>query len=130
MLSNSETYWKEVSRMDEDSFFLAWLARECRFQISVHFSPKTRIGYRVERRVLVSRKDEPALNMWLSTQGVNARVIKDATLIRQVIRILTPVKQYVYDVDNMLKMIRLMDFKGRSPTHEEIESIIQMIDEQ
>tara|TARA_R100001510_G_C7642064_1_gene199650 strand:+ start:618 stop:971 length:354 start_codon:yes stop_codon:yes gene_type:complete len=114
--------------MDEDSFFLAWLARECRFQISVHFAPKTRIGYRVERRVLVSRKDEPALNMWLATQGVNARVIKDAALIRQVIRILTPVKQYVADVDNMVKMIRLMDYKGRSPTHQEIEDIIRMID--
>lgn len=114
--------------MDEDSFFLAWLARECRFQLSVHFAPQTRIGYRVERRVLVSRKDEPALNLWLVSQGINARILKDPELIRAVIRILTPVKQYVYDIDNMLKMIRLMDYKGRTPTYEEIAEIIELID--
>jgi hypothetical protein len=114
--------------MDDDSFFLGWLARDCRFQISVHFAPNTRIGYRVERRVLVSRKDEPALNMWLSTKGVNARIIKDPELIQQVIRILTPVKEHVYDAANMLKMIRLMEYKKRNPTHEKIEEIIDMID--
>ena len=114
--------------MDDDSFFLGWLARDCRFQISVHFAPNTRIGYRVERRVLVSRKDEPALNMWLSTKGVNARIIKDPELIQQVIRILAPVKEHVYDAANMLKMIRLMEYKKRNPTHEKIEDIIDMID--
>lgn len=114
--------------MDEDSFYLGWFARDCRFQISVHFAPNTRIGYRVERRVLVSRKDEPALNMWLSTQGINARIIKDPALIQQVIRILAPVKQHVYDAKNMLKMIRLMDYKKRNPTHIKIEEIIDMID--
>ena len=114
--------------MDDDSFFLGWLARDCRFQISVHFAPNTRIGYRVERRVLVSRKDEPALNMWLSTKGVNARIIKDPELIQQVIRILVPVKEHVYDAANMLKMIRLMEYKKRNPTHEKIEEIIDMID--
>ena len=114
--------------MDEDSFFLGWFARECRFQLSVHFAPNTRIGYRVARRVLVSRKDEPALNMWLSTKGINARIIKDIDLIREVIRILAPVKQYVADKDNMLKMIRLMQYKHRNPKHESIEDIIAMID--
>jgi hypothetical protein len=114
--------------MDEDAFYLGWLARECRFQLSVHFSPKTRIGYRVERRVLVSPKDEPALNLWLASKGVNARVIKDVDLIRQVIRLLTPVKEHVRDGANMLKMLRLMDFKGRAPTHEEVEEIIDLID--
>ncbi len=115
--------------MDEDAFFLGWLARDCRFQISVHFAPNTRIGYRVARRVLVSRKDEPALNMWLSTQGINARILKDPDLIRHLIRILAPVKQHVADNKNMLKMIRLMDYKGRAPTHAQIEDIIRMIDE-
>lgn len=114
--------------MDEDAFFLGWLARECRFQLSVHFAPKTRIGYRVERRALVSRKDEPALNMWLAAQGINARIIKDAELIRQLIRLLAPVRQHVYDRKNMLKMIRLMDYKGRAPTHEEIAEVIALID--
>jgi len=114
--------------MDDDSFFLGWLARDCRFQISVHFAPNTRIGYRVARRVLVSRKDEPALNMWLSTKGINARIIKDPELIQQVIRLLTPVKEYVYDLKNMLKMLRLMDYKKRNPKHESIENIIKMID--
>ena len=115
--------------MDEDAFFLGWLARDCRFQLSVHFAPSTRIGYRVARRVLVSRKDEPALNMWLSTKGINARILKDPNLIRQLIRILAPVKEHVADIANMRKMIRLMDYKGRSPTHEEIVNIIGMIDE-
>ena len=115
--------------MDEDAFFLGWLARDCRFQLSVHFAPNTRIGYRVARRVLVSRKDEPALNMWLSTKGINARILKDPDLIRQLIRLLTPVKEHVADIDNMLKMIRLMDYKGRAPTHKQIEDIIRMIDE-
>lgn len=114
--------------MDDDSFFLGWLARECRFQLSVHFAPKTRIGYRVVRRVLVSRKDEPALNMWLSTQGINARILKDPALIKQLIRILAPVKHHVADIDNMLKMIRLMDYKHRNPTHGRIEDIIDLID--
>lgn len=114
--------------MDEDSFFLGWLARECRFQLSVHFAPNTRIGYRVERRVLVSRKDEPALNMWLSTKGINARILKDPNLIQQLIRILAPVKEYVADINNMLKMIRLMEYKNRNPTHEKIQEIISMID--
>lgn len=112
----------------DDAFFLGWLARECRFQLSVHFSPATRVGYRVERRVLVSPKDEPALNMWLATQGVTARIIKDPERIRDVIRILTPVKQHVKDIDNMLKMIRLMDYKGRAPTHEDILKVVEMID--
>lgn len=114
--------------MDDDSFFLGWLARDCRFQISVHFAPKTRIGYRVERRVIVSKKDEPALNMWLSTKGVNARIIKSVDLIQTLIQLLTPVKQHVYDLDNMLKMLRLMDYKKRNPKFENIEEIIDMID--
>ena len=114
--------------MDEDAFFLGWLARECRFQLSVHFSPKTRIGYRVERRVLVSRKDEPALNMWIATQSINERHLKDTELIRRSIRILSPVKQHVYDLKNMVKMVRLMDFKGRTPTHKEIAEIIDLLD--
>tara|TARA_R110002012_G_scaffold33393_2_gene97841 strand:- start:48377 stop:48583 length:207 start_codon:yes stop_codon:yes gene_type:complete len=66
--------------------------------------------------------------MWLSTQGINARIIKDPALIQQVIRILAPVKQHVYDAKNMLKMIRLMDYKKRNPTHIKIEEIIDMID--
>ena len=82
----------------------------------------------MERRVLVSRKDEPALNMWLATQGINARIIKDAELIRQLIRLLAPVRQHVYDRKNMLKMIRLMDYKGRAPTHEQIADVIALID--
>lgn len=114
--------------IDEDSFFLGWLARECRFQISVHFAPNTRIGYRVERRALVSRKDAPALNMWLATQGINTRILKDPKLIRALILLLHPVKQHIHDLDNMLKMLRLMDYKGRTPTHQSIQDIIELMD--
>ena len=115
--------------MDEDAFFLGWLARECRFQLSVHFAPKTRVGYRMERRVLVSPKDEPALNLWLASKGIGARILKDAERIHALIRLLLPVKEHVRDGANMLKMLRLMDHKGRFPTHAEIEELIDLIDQ-
>ena len=84
-----------------DDFFLAWLARECRFQASIHFAPRTRIGYRIVRRIIVSPKDEAELNMWLSTKGITARIIKDKEQIMKVIRLLAYVKQYVKDINGI-----------------------------
>ena len=111
-----------------DDFFLAWLARECRFQASVHFAPRTRIGYRIARRVIVSPQDEPELNMWLSTQGITARVIKDKEQIMMLIRLLTPIKQYVKDTDGMLKMLRLLEVNKRRATYQDIIDAIELID--
>jgi len=111
-----------------DDFFLAWLARECRFQASVHFAPRTRIGYRIARRVIVSPQDEPELNMWLSTQGITARVIKDKEQIMMLIRLLTPIKQYVKDTDGMLKMLRLLEVNKRRATYQDIIDAIELIE--
>lgn len=111
-----------------DDFFLGWLARECRFQASVHFAPRTRIGYRIARRVIVTPKDEPQLNMWLSTQGITARVVKDKEQIMQIIRILAPIKQYVKDVNGMSKMLKLLEVNKRRASHQDILDAIELIE--
>ena len=78
-----------LTDMDKsDDFFLGWLARDARFQASVHFSPKNKIGYTIHRKVYTSMEDEPALNMWLSTQGVYGRVLRDVKQIRTLLKIL------------------------------------------
>ena len=114
--------------MMNDDFFLGWLARECRFQASVHFAPRTRIGYRIARRVIVTPKDEPQLNMWLSTQGITARVVKDKEQIMQIIRILAPIKQYVKDVNGMSKMLKLLEVNKRRASHQDILDAIELIE--
>ena len=111
-----------------DDFFLGWLARECRFQASVHFAPRTRIGYRIARRVIVTPKDEPQLNIWLSTQGITARVVKDKEQIMQIIRILAPIKQYVKDVNGMSKMLKLLEVNKRRASHQDILDAIELIE--
>ena len=61
-----------------DDFFLGWLAREVRFQVGIHFRQRQYLGYTVYRRVLTTKKDEPAMNMWLAEKGVHGRVLKNA----------------------------------------------------
>jgi len=114
--------------MDDDSFFLAWLARECRFQASVHYAPRTRIGYRIARRVIVSPKDEPQLNMWLSSKGITARVIKNKDQIKSLIRLLMPVKQYVKDIQGMGRMLKIIDMNKRRVTHQDILDTIILLE--
>ena len=114
--------------MDDDSFFLAWLARECRFQASVHYAPRTRIGYRIARRVIVSPKDEPQLNMWLSSKGITARVIKNKDQIKSLIRLLMPVKQYVKDIEGMGRMLKIIDINKRRVTHQDILDTIILLE--
>jgi len=106
--------------MDDESFFLGWLARECRFQASVHYAPRTRIGYRIARRVIVSPKDEPKLNMWLVEKGITARVIKNKEQIKLLIRLLVPVKEYVKDIQGMGRMLKILEMKKRQLTHQDI----------
>ena len=114
--------------MDDDSFFLAWLARECRFKASVHYAPRTRIGYRIARRVIVSPKDEPQLNMWLSSKGITARVIKNKDQIKSLIRLLMPVKQYVKDIQGMGRMLKIIDMNKRRVTHQDILDTIILLE--
>tara|TARA_R110000787_G_scaffold208786_4_gene318780 strand:+ start:4455 stop:4808 length:354 start_codon:yes stop_codon:yes gene_type:complete len=114
--------------MDDDSFFLGWLARECRFEASVHFAPRTRIGYRIVRRIKVSPKDEPALNMWLSTKGITARIIKDKEQILKVIVLLRTASPYIKDQNGMKRMLTLLDTKRRRVKHQEIINAINLLD--
>jgi len=114
--------------MDDESFFLAWLARECRFQASVHYAPRTRIGYRIARRVIVSPKDEPKLNMWLAEKGITARVIKNTNQIKLVIRLLVPVKEYVKDIQGMGRMLKILEMKKRQLTHQDILDTIVLLE--
>jgi len=114
--------------MDDDSFFLAWLARECRFQASVHYAPRTRIGYRIARRVIVSPKDEPQLNMWLVTKGITARVIKNKEQIKLLIRLLMPVKEHVKDIQGMGRMLKIIDMNKRRVTHQDILDTIILLE--
>ena len=111
-----------------DDFFLGWLARECRFEASVHFAPRTRIGYRIARRIKVSRKDEPALNMWLSTKGITARIIKDKEQIMKVIVLLRPVSKHVKDLEGMNRMLRFLDINRRRLTHDTLIEAISLLD--
>jgi len=114
--------------MDDESFFLGWLARECRFQASVHYAPRTRIGYRIARRVIVSPKDEPKLNMWLAEKGITARVIKNKEQIKLLIRLLVPVKEYVKDIRGMGRMLKIIDMNKRRVTHQDILDTIVLLE--
>lgn len=114
--------------MDDDSFFLAWLARECRFQASVHYAPRTRIGYRIARRVIVSPKDEAKLNIWLASKDVTARVIKNKKQIKLIIRLLAPVKEYVKDIQGMERMLKIIEINKRRVTHQDILDAIILLE--
>ena len=112
-----------------DDFFLAWLARDARFQASVHFAPKTKLGYTVHRKVYTSMQDEPELNMWLASQGVHGRVLRDKTQIRQVLSLLEPVWDAVKDKGNLENLILTMSTStARKMAYPEIKSIIQVLD--
>ena len=112
-----------------DDFFLAWLARDARFQASVHFAPKTKLGYTVHRKVYTSMQDEPQLNMWLSTKGINGRVLRDVSQIREVINLLEPVWDAVKDRNNLQNLLTTMDVAtARKMAHPEMVSIIENLD--
>ena len=112
-----------------DDFFLAWLARDARFQASVHFAPKTKLGYTVHRKLYTSMEDEPQLNMWLTTKGINGRVLRDVSQIRKVIGLLEPVWGAVKDRDNLKDLLTTMDAAtARKMAHPEMVSIIENLD--
>ena len=123
------TYGQLMDMDRHDDFFLAWLARDARFQASVHFAPKTKLGYTVHRKVYTSMQDEPELNMWLATQGVHGRVLRDKRQIRQVLSLLEPVWDAVKDRANLESLILTMNTStARKIDYPEIKSLIQKLD--
>jgi hypothetical protein len=74
-------------------------------------------------------EDEPALNMWLSTQGVYGRVLRDVKQIRTLLRILEPVWEAVKDRDNLEKLKLTMESTtARKIGHEEMLDLIHRMD--
>jgi hypothetical protein len=112
-----------------DDFFLAWLARDARFQASVHFAPKTKLGYTIHRKVYTSMKDEPKLNLWLASQGVHGRVLRDVKQIHRVIDLLEPVWDAVKDRDNLESLLTTMEAtSARKMAHDEMQELISKLD--
>ena len=112
-----------------DDFFLGWLARAARFQASVHFAPKTKLGYTIHRKVYTSMNDEPELNLWMASQGVHGRVLRDIKQIRRVIDLLEPVWSAVKDRDNLERLLTTMEAStARKMGHTEMEQIISRLD--
>ena len=106
--------------MPDDSFFLAWLARECRFQCTIHFDPKALLGYSPIRRAVVSPRREPQLQAWLATKGVKHRYITDLDEIRLLLRLLSPVREQVKDLESMDRLTKMLTKPLRGLTHEEL----------
>mgnify|MGYP001172176318 FL=1 len=113
-----------------DDFFLAWLARDARFQASVHFAPKTKLGYTIHRKVYTSMNDEPKLNLWLASKGVHGRVLRDVNQIRTVISLLEPVWDAVKDRGNLESLLTTMQAtSARKMAHPEMRALIMKLDE-
>ena len=109
-----------------DDFFLAWLARDARFQASIHFSPKRKLGYKVHRKVYTSMEDEPELNLWLATKGVHGRVLRDTEQIQRVLSLLAPVWEAVKDRSNLQKLLLTMDTpSARKMNHADISELMR-----
>jgi len=112
-----------------DDFFLAWLARDVRFQASIHFSPKRKLGYKVHRKVYTSMEDEPLLNLWLATEGVHGRVLRDKEQIQKILSLLAPVWEAVKDRNNLQKLLLTMDAPtARKMNHADISELMRQFD--
>ena len=113
-----------------DDFFLAWLARDARFQASIHFSPKRLLGYKVHRKVYTSMEDEPMLNLWLASKGVHGRVLRDKEQIQRVLSLLAPVWEAVKDRGNLQKLLITMDAPtARKMDHAAISTLVTQFEE-
>ena len=113
-----------------DDFFLAWLARDARFQASIHFSPKHRLGYKVHRKVYTSMEDEPELNLWLASKEVHGRVLRNTEQIQKVLSLLAPVWEAVKDRGNLQKLLVAMDAQSaRKMCHADISDLVRQFEE-
>lgn len=129
MSCNMATYGGLMDMDRHDDFYLAWLARDARFQASIHFAPKTKLGYTVHRKVYTSMQDEPRLNLWLASQGIHGRVLRDVKQIRKVLALLEPVWEVVKDGNNLQKLLLTMNVtSARKIGHEEMRAIISELD--
>lgn len=108
--------------MASDDFYLAWLARECRFRYTIHFAPKTLLGYSPIRRATVTPREEPDLQAWLATHGINHRIISDRDELRTLVRLLSPVRELVKDIQNMDRLTKSLNKPLRGLTHEDLFS--------
>jgi len=106
--------------MPDDSFFLAWLARECRFRCTIHFTPKALLGYSPVRKAIVTPTPEPELQAWLAMQGIEHRIIGDRSELRRLLRLLSPVREQVKDKENMDRLTKHLDKPLRGLTHREL----------
>jgi len=79
--------------------------------------------------VYTSMSDEPQLNMWLTTKGVNGRILRDVSQIRRVISLLEPVWAVVKDRHNLENLLTTMDAtSARKMAHLEMLSVIEELD--
>ena len=112
-----------------DDFFMGWLARDARFQASVHFAPKCRLGYTVHRKVYASMDEAPRLTMWLREKGINGRVLRDRDEISRLLSLLGPVWEVVKDRDSLERLMLTMDATSmRKMKHDEMCELIQTLD--
>ena len=73
--------------------------------------------------------DEPELNLWMASQGVHGRVLRDIKQIHRVIDLLEPVWSAVKDRDNLERLLTTMEAStARKMGHTEMEQIISRLD--
>ena len=108
--------------MASDDFYLAWLARECRFRYTIHFAPKTLLGYTPVRRAIVTPRAEPDLQAWLAKHDINHRIISDRDELRRLVRLLSPVRDLVKDIQNMDRLTNSLNKPLRGLAHEDLFS--------
>ena len=103
-----------------DDFYLAWLARDCRFHCTIYFTPQALLGYSPVRRAIVTSTHEPELQEWLATKNIEHRCIRDRHELRRLLRLLSPVRERVKDRKNMENLIEMLDKPLRGLSHEEL----------
>jgi hypothetical protein len=114
-----------------DSIMLGWLAREARFKVYVYFAPNTPIGYQVNRMVILTKRPEPLFYEWMQrTHGISARNVQKNDDIHKVIDILLPIKELVYDIDNMDKMSFVLKEYPRRWKHDDVLRLIHYLDDE
>jgi hypothetical protein len=105
------------------------LAREARFNIYVYFAPNTPIGYQVNRVVVLTKKKEPLFEEWMKkTHGISARKIQNNDTIRDVIDILSPIKELVCDSSGMDNMSFVLKEYPRRWKHDDVLRLINHLD--
>ena len=112
-----------------DAIMLGWLAREARFSIYVYFAPSTPIGYQVNRMVILTKRKEPLFMAWMNKKyGIDARKIQKNETVQQVIDILMPIRELVYDRDKMERMQYVLKSYPRRWKHDDIMALVDDID--